>query len=73
MDLLESNKIYSTKVTVPNNCTDLFQPLDLSVNKPFKDQLQGKFSEWYVYAQEVSKQSESGKQIDKSVMTHVCR
>ena len=48
MDLLESNKIYSTKVTVPNNCTDLFQPLDLSVNKPFKDQLQGKFAEWYM-------------------------
>ena len=33
--LLEENRIFS--VTVPNNCTDLFQPLDLSVNKLFKD------------------------------------
>ena len=42
---------------VPNNCTDLLQPLDLSVNKPFKDKLRSKFSEWYT--QEVSKQLEA--------------
>lgn len=33
--LLERNKIF--QVHVPNNCTDLFQPLDLRVNEPFKD------------------------------------
>jgi len=34
------NKIL--QVHVPNNCTDLFQPLNLSVNKSFKDKLQSK-------------------------------
>ena len=33
--LPENNKIL--QVHVPNNCTDLFQPLNFSVNKPFKD------------------------------------
>ena len=32
--LLEENGIF--RVTVPNNCNDLFQPLDLSVNKPLR-------------------------------------
>ena len=59
--LLESNKIL--QVLVPNNCTDLLQPLDLSVNKPFKDTLRSKFSEWY--AHEVSKQLEAGKQVEE--------
>lgn len=57
--LLESNKIL--QVYVPNNCTDMFQPLDLSVNKPFKDKLRGKFSEWY--AQEVSEQLQAGTNV----------
>ena len=48
---------------VPNNCTDLLQPLDLSVNKPFKDKLQSKFSEWYT--QEVSKQLEASTQVEE--------
>ena len=34
--LLEENEIFC--VVVSNNCTDLFQPLDPSVNKPFKDE-----------------------------------
>jgi len=41
--LLESNTIL--QVHVSNNCTDLIQPLKLSVNKPFKDKLQSKSSE----------------------------
>lgn len=53
--LLESNRFF--QVHVPNNCTDLFQPLDLNVNKPFKDKLRSKFSVWY--AQDVSKQLRS--------------
>ena len=59
--LLESNKIL--QVHVPNNCTNLLQPFDLSINKPFKDKLLSKFSEWYV--QEVSKQLEAGTQIEE--------
>lgn len=37
----EENCIFS--VIVPNNCTDLFQPLHLSVNKSFKDKLREDF------------------------------
>ena len=59
--LLERNKIL--QVHVPNNCTDLLQPLDLSVNKLFKDKLRSKFSEWS--AQEVSKQLEAGTQVEE--------
>ena len=59
--LLEENHIF--RVVVPNNCTDLLQPLDLSVNKPFKDKLRRGFSEWYT--QEVAKQLQDGKQPDE--------
>ncbi len=59
--LLERNKIL--QVHVPNNCTDLLQPLDLSVNKLFKDKLRSKFSDWS--AQEVSKQLEAGTQVEE--------
>ena len=40
------------------NCTNLFQPLDLSVNKPLKDKLRRGFSEWYT--QEVAKKLSDG-------------
>ena len=56
--LLEENRVIA-----PNNCTDLFQPLDLSVNKPFKDKLRRGFSEWYT--EEVAKQLQHGKQPDE--------
>ena len=58
--LLEENGI--VRVIVPNNCTDLFQPLDLSVNKPFKDKLRRGFAEWYT--NEVAKQLKDGSQAD---------
>ena len=58
--LLEENHIF--RVLVPNNCTDLLQPLDLSVNKPFKDKLR-RGLEWYT--QEVAKQLQDGKQPDE--------
>jgi len=48
---------------IPANCTDKFQPLDVSINKEF---LHGWFHEWY--ASEVSKQllqsSEEVKLVD---------
>ena len=42
--LEENNTLY---VIVPNNCTDILQPLDLSMNKPAKDFMKSKFQEWY--------------------------
>ena len=42
------------QVPVPANCTDKLQPLDISINKPMKDELQRRFQMWY--AEEVSKQ-----------------
>ena len=42
-------------VPVPANCTtDKLQPLDVSINKPMKDELKRRFHQWY--AEEVSKQ-----------------
>ena len=49
-------------VFVPSNCTDLLQPIDLSVNKPFKDHLRRCFAEWY--SQQVSIQLEAGTQVE---------
>ena len=45
VELLEENHILATKV--PPNMTNLYQPLDLSVNKAAKDFTRKKFSEWY--------------------------
>ena len=42
---LEDNNI--PYVTMPNNCTDRLQPLDLSVNNPAIDFLRSKFQQWY--------------------------
>ena len=51
LDLLQENNIIT--VIVPPNCTDKLQPIDLSISKPVKDQMRGKFQEWY--ASEVQK------------------
>ena len=68
--LLENNII---SVIVPSNCTDVLQPLDLSVNKP----LISKFHSWY--SDQVSKQMDDGKQPEDievdmklSVMKPIC-
>ena len=34
-------------VLVPPNCADRLQPLDVSINKPVKDLLRKKFTDWY--------------------------
>ena len=44
-NMLDSNNIQVVKV--PPNCTDRLQPMDLSINKPVKDFLRGKFQKWY--------------------------
>ena len=56
LKLLEDNHILY--VTIPNNCTDRLQPLDLSVNKPAKDFLRAKFHEWY--GDQICKQLDDG-------------
>lgn len=45
LSLLNENNIFY--VIVPPNCTDRLQPMDLSINKPAKDFLKGKFQDWY--------------------------
>ncbi len=42
---LEENNILV--VSVPANCTDRLQPMDLSVNKSVKEFMRGKFRDWY--------------------------
>ena len=54
--LLENNII---SVIVPSNCTDVLQPLDLSVNKPLTNHFRSKFQQRY--SGQVSKQMEDGK------------
>ena len=56
LKLLEDNNILY--VTVPSNCTDWLQPIDLSVNKAAKDFLRSKFQEWY--GAEICKQLDKG-------------
>ena len=45
LSLLRQNDI--EYVLVPPNCTDRLQPLDVSINKPVKDFLRRKFTDWY--------------------------
>ena len=50
----ETLKKLRVVVLVPNNLTNKFQPLDLTVNKPAKGFLSEKYNHWY--SDEVSKQ-----------------
>lgn len=43
--LSKHNIVY---VTVPANCTDKLQPLDVAVNKAIKDEIRSRFQSWYV-------------------------
>lgn len=52
LSLLEKHNIVA--VRVPANCTDKLQPLDVSINKPMKDEMKKRFQAWY--AVEVQKQ-----------------
>ena len=45
LSLLGQNNI--EYVIVPPNCTDRLQPLDVGINKPVKDLLRRKFTDWY--------------------------
>ena len=52
ISFLRDNNIHY--VLVPNNMTQLFQPLDLTVNKHCKSYLKRLFSEWYTQADQES-------------------
>ena len=56
-------------VRVPNNWTNYFQPLDLTVNKSSKDFLRQEAQSWY--SQEIGKQMEAGKRPDE-IKVDVC-
>ena len=59
--LLESHNIITVKV--PANCTDKLQPLDVSLNKPMKDEMKQRFQVWY--AEEVQKQLQDKVPLDQ--------
>ena len=58
--LLEANNIHIA--LLPANATDLFQPMDIAVNKQAKDFLKHKFEPWY--SEEVTKQLEGVEDIE---------
>jgi hypothetical protein len=37
---------YSKMAVIPDSLTEKLQPLDITVNKPFKDQLRAKWENW---------------------------
>ena len=53
---------YVFLVRVPPNMTNLFQPLDLTVNSAAKAFIKRYFTEWY--SQEIWKELESGKELN---------
>ena len=55
LSLLEEHNIVC--VQVPANCTNRLQPLDVSINKPIKDDLKKSFHSWH--ANEMQKQLQS--------------
>lgn len=62
-DLLEKHNIVA--IQVPANCTDKLQPIDVSINKPVKDEMKKRFQRWY--ADEVQKQLKDVKLEDVKV------
>ena len=66
--MLEDHNILC--VIVPSNCTDILQPLDLSVNKSAKDFMNSKFQEWYggIIHKQLEDQIEEEVDIRLSVM-----
>ena len=59
-NLLEAHNI--RVVQIPVNCTDKLQPMDISINKPMKEDMRRRFHGWY--AENVRKQLEEGIQVE---------
>ena len=66
--MLEDHNILC--VIIPSNCTDILQPLYLSVNKSAKDFMKSKFQEWYggIIHKQLEDQIEEEVNIHLSVM-----
>ncbi len=45
LTLLDKHNIIA--VQVPAHCTDKLQPMDISINKPVKDEMKKRFQSWY--------------------------
>ena len=60
LDVLKENHILY--VRVPANMTNIFQPLDLTVNGSFRSLMKSKFTKWY--SKELGKQLEENKLIE---------
>lgn len=60
LKLLENN--HFDVVLVPANYTDHLQPLDISMNKPAKNFLRGRFEDWY--STQVCTQLDKGNEIE---------
>ena len=61
ISILQSHNIIA--VQVPANCTDKLQPLDVSLNKPVKDEMKKRFQMWY--SEQVQKQLQEGVPINE--------
>ena len=61
-DKLAENHIKYVKV--PANMTNLFQPLDLTINRSAKAFMKKKFTEWY--SLEVMKQLDNGRNAEET-------
>ena len=59
--LLQSHNIIA--VQVPANCTDKLQSLNVSLNKPVKDEMKKQFQTWY--SEQVQKQLQEGVPINQ--------
>ena len=44
-------RAHKTEVFIPGGLTSVLQPLDVCLNKPFKDRVRKMWSEWGIYRQ----------------------
>ena len=59
--LLRSHNVIP--IQVPPNCTDKLQPLDVSINKPVKQEMRKQFQIWY--AEQVKQRIEDGMPVNE--------